>query len=111
MAEFYQMNTDEVIQKLESNRNGLKEKEVRERLKKYGFNELKEKERISALTIFLSQFKNFLVIILIIATIISAVFGEIIEGLAVVSKLTNVETDSQDWPKINLFVEKVEVLK
>jgi len=39
------------------------------------------------------------------------VFGEIIEGLAVVSKLTNVETDSQDWPKINLFVEKVEVLK
>ena len=39
------------------------------------------------------------------------VFGEIIEGFSVVSKLTNVTTDSQDWPKVNLYVEKVEVLK
>mgnify|MGYP001570368376 CR=1 FL=1 len=38
------------------------------------------------------------------------VFGEIIEGLSVVSKLTDVATDSQDWPKDNLYVEKVEIL-
>jgi peptidyl-prolyl cis-trans isomerase B (cyclophilin B) len=39
------------------------------------------------------------------------VFGEIIKGLSVVSKLTDVETDSQDWPNVDLYVKKVEVLK
>jgi peptidyl-prolyl cis-trans isomerase B (cyclophilin B) len=39
------------------------------------------------------------------------VFGEIIKGLSVVSKLTDVKTDSQDWPNVDLYVEKVEVLK
>jgi len=39
------------------------------------------------------------------------VFGEIISGYSVVPKLTHVSTNSQDWPKENLFVEKVEILK
>lgn len=39
------------------------------------------------------------------------VFGEIISGLSVVPKLTDVETDSRDWPYQDLYIEKVEVIK
>lgn len=39
------------------------------------------------------------------------VFGEIIEGFDVVPKLTAVETDGQDWPREDLFILKVEILK
>lgn len=39
------------------------------------------------------------------------VFGEIIAGLSVVPKLTDVETDSRDWPYNDLYIEKVEVIK
>jgi len=39
------------------------------------------------------------------------VFGEIIKGLAVVSKLTAVKTDSRDWPNTELHVKKVVVVK
>ncbi|MGE0560603.1 MAG: peptidylprolyl isomerase [Flavobacteriales bacterium] len=39
------------------------------------------------------------------------VFGEIIEGFNVVPKLTNVRTDSRDWPHDDILIEKVVVIK
>ena len=39
------------------------------------------------------------------------VFGEIIEGISVVPKLTSVATDSRDWPIDDLYIEKVEVIR
>ena len=39
------------------------------------------------------------------------VFGEITFGVSVVSKLTSVETDTQDWPKTDIFITKVEVVE
>lgn len=39
------------------------------------------------------------------------VFGEIIEGFEVVPKLTAVDTDGQDWPREDLFIISVEILK
>lgn len=39
------------------------------------------------------------------------VFGEIIEGFNVVPKLTNVKTDSRDWPNDDILIEKVVVIK
>lgn len=39
------------------------------------------------------------------------VFGEIIEGFSVVPKLTNVRTDSRDWPHDDILIEKVVVVK
>ncbi len=41
---------------------------------------------------------------------VHTVFGEIIEGYEVVSKLTAVTTDSRDWPNTDLFITKVQVL-
>ncbi|MAG50394.1 haloacid dehalogenase [archaeon] len=73
--EYYQQGIKEVVNNLKSSFNGLKEKDAKQRLKKYGYNEIEEKNKISILKIFLSQFTDFLIIILILAAIISFAVG------------------------------------
>ena len=77
MTDVYQQSTDEVMQKLGVTDQGLIQESVQERRQEYGFNELEEGKRKSTLQVFFEQFKDFLVIILIVAAIISAFLGEI----------------------------------
>ena len=58
---------------------GLTKIEVEEKQKQYGFNELKAKKKKSLFVKFLEEFKDFMIIILIIAAIISGIVG-VIEG-------------------------------
>ena len=69
------MDIKDVISNLQSSPKGLSEEEANARLKKYGYNELTEKKKTSALKIFLRQFKNIFVIILIIGIILSIGIG------------------------------------
>jgi Ca2+-transporting ATPase len=62
---------------------GLTPEEAAERLKKYGPNELTEKPRPGFFQMLLSQFNNFLVIILIVAAVISLLLGEIVDAVAI----------------------------
>jgi Ca2+-transporting ATPase len=66
---------DEVMHELDVTNEGLTSQEVQERLKKYGYNELVAKKRRSALSMFLGEFKDIFIILLIVATIFSAVIG------------------------------------
>ncbi len=59
---------------------GLSEDEVKSRLEKYGYNELKKEEKISPITLFFNQFKNILIIILLIAIVLSALVGETVDA-------------------------------
>ena len=59
---------------------GLTEEEVKRRIEKYGYNELKKEEQVSPFTLFVNQFKNILIIILLIATALSALVGEIFDA-------------------------------
>ena len=77
MKNYFSKSKDEILQELQVTEKGLTTSEAQERVKKYGKNQLNEEEKISTLAVFLSQFKDFLVIILIIASIISAVSGNI----------------------------------
>jgi len=77
------MRTEEALQTLKTNLHGLDDKEARRRLDEYGPNELLEKKKISPIKIFLGQFKDFLVIILLIATVISALLGELLDASAI----------------------------
>lgn len=71
----------EVLRKVNTDqRKGLTTEEVRKRLDIYGYNEFKKEERVSPLTIFFNQFKNVLIIILLIATLLSALVGEIFDA-------------------------------
>jgi magnesium-transporting ATPase (P-type) len=63
MANWHGMERKEVLSSLGSALEGLTQTEAKARLEKYGPNELMEKEKISALKIFIDQFKNFLIII------------------------------------------------
>ena len=59
---------------------GLSEEEVKKRLEEYGYNELKKEEGASPFMLLVNQFKNVLIIILLIATGLSALVGEIFDA-------------------------------
>lgn len=73
---FYNQTSEEVMKNLQVNDKGLNDLEIKNRREKYGFNELSEGAKKSHLQIFLEQFKDFLVLILIGAAIISSFLGK-----------------------------------
>ncbi|MGB9853815.1 MAG: cation-translocating P-type ATPase [Candidatus Bathyarchaeales archaeon] len=72
---WHALGTDEVLQELNVSREGLSSQEARERLAKYGYNEIKKVKRRTALHMFLDEFKDIFILLLIAATIFSAVIG------------------------------------
>lgn len=62
---------------------GLTKNEAEKRLKTYGLNQLENKKKISPIHIFLSQFNDFIVWVLIAATIISGVMGEKADAITI----------------------------
>ncbi len=82
--EWYKLSTDDVLERLTTSANqGLGNEEAQRRLQQYGRNELEEKGAVSRWTIFLNQFKELLVIILIIAAIVSLALGEIVDAVVI----------------------------
>ncbi len=75
VEEFYNMTSGEALTRLRSSPEGLQDAEARERLQKHGPNELAELTRLNPWKIFLSQFTELLVVILMIAAAISAFIG------------------------------------
>ena len=69
--DYQQKYLEQIYKELDTNKNGLNSQEAKERITRYGLNELKEARKISALSIFLRQFKSPIVWILIAALIIS----------------------------------------
>src|SRR5512139_3887362 len=66
---------EDVMQELNVTSQGLTTQEAQQRISKYGYNELVAKKRKSALSLFLSQFKDVFILLLIAATILSALIG------------------------------------
>lgn len=64
---------------------GLTEKEVKQKFKKHGPNILSQKKKTSAFKIIVDQFSNFMTLILIASTIISAFMGEITEAVTIIA--------------------------
>jgi len=83
MKEFFwhSMGVDAVLEELDTDpHKGLADEEIERRIGEYGYNELKQQGRISPYQIFFNQFKNILIIILILAILLSALVGEIIDA-------------------------------
>jgi len=81
---WHAMEPLQVLKELNSDPyQGLSKDEVKRRLEKYGYNELKKEEKISLLTLFFNQFKNILIIILIIAIVLSALVGEVVDAMII----------------------------
>lgn len=76
MKSYYKKSPEESLEVVGVTSKGLNEEEIKKRREEYGFNELEEAARKSHVQVFLDQFKDFLVIILLGAAIISAFLGK-----------------------------------
>lgn len=80
---FYKKDIKEVLAELKTDKDGLSSKEVDKRLQQHGPNELKKEKKFTALKIFISQFKNAFLLLLIFAGFLSLILGEKIEAIAI----------------------------
>ena len=74
--DMYQMSKEEVLSKLHTKEEGLDGREAGRRQETYGYNELADVEKKPVWRIFLEQFKDFLVLILIAAALVSGILGD-----------------------------------
>ena len=74
---FYNMTKEEILVFFNTSLKGLSNKQVKENLKKFGKNEIIEKKKVGVFSVFFSQFKDLLVIILVISAIISIFIDEL----------------------------------
>ena len=86
MRNWWQLDIQEIISSLETDlTNGLSSSEAKDRLEKYGPNQLKEKKKQTALDIFLDQFRDFIIWVLIGASIVSGFIGEWVDAIAIIA--------------------------
>ena len=87
MINWYNKTIEEVADELGTNLDlGLNQKSINEKIAKYGLNELKAEKKKSLLVKFLEQFKDFMIIVLIIAAIISGAIS-IAQGEAITDSI------------------------
>ncbi|MBK8545909.1 MAG: cation-translocating P-type ATPase [Saprospiraceae bacterium] len=72
----YQQTIQTLIQHLNTTPSGLTSEEAEIRLNKYGLNELLEKKKTPVWLLFVMQFKDFMILILILAAVLSGVMGD-----------------------------------
>ena len=84
---FYQKDSVQVLNDLDSNLTGLTQEEVTSRLKNYGRNVLKEKPKTPTWKLFLESFKDPLVIILLVAAMTQVFLGDTVESLIIFAVL------------------------
>jgi len=83
--EWYALKAEEVLKHLEVRNEGLSSAEVEKRLAHYGPNQLKEAPRPGFLALLWGQLNNFVVILLIVASVISALLGDYVEAAAIMA--------------------------
>jgi Ca2+-transporting ATPase len=84
--EWFQKNKEDLITELNTDlEKGLTENEAANRLEKYGPNELKEEAKQSMLSKIIAQFNDFLILILIGASIVSFIVGEKIDSAVIIA--------------------------
>lgn len=84
----YQQRVEDVLVEVDSSIEGLSDEEAKRRYEKYGKNALEESKPKAAWIIFLEQYKDLMVIILIIAALISAISGEASSAIVILVVIT-----------------------
>jgi len=80
---WHTLTIKEIERRLNAGQGGLSPKEAEKRLKEFGLNKLEEEARESPFKSFLNQFKDFLIIILLLATAVSFALGETIDAIII----------------------------
>ena len=82
---FHTLSPEQVLDLLEVGPEGLRDSQAQERLERFGPNELAPAKKISPWLIFFRQFKNLLIIILILATVLSFLLGEHLDAWVILA--------------------------
>ncbi|MEM3578219.1 MAG: cation-translocating P-type ATPase [Candidatus Bathyarchaeia archaeon] len=82
---WHAMEIEETLKILNTKETGLSQEEAQKRLAEYGPNELKKEKGISPIRLFLEQFADILIIILLIATGLSIYLGEITDAIVIIA--------------------------
>lgn len=80
---WYLRDSDEVISLMDSSRNGLTQQAVKDRVEIYGLNKLEDKKKKPVWLLFLDQFKDFMILVLIAAAIISGFMGDVTDAIII----------------------------
>lgn len=79
----YNQSFSDLLSKFKSSTEGLTKAAVQKRFEQYGYNELEEKKKIPAWLLFLRQFKDFMILILIAAAILSGIMGDLTDTIII----------------------------
>ncbi|MBI4438827.1 cation-translocating P-type ATPase [Candidatus Woesearchaeota archaeon] len=82
--DFYSAEIKDVFLNAGSSKDGLSASEAKARLKRHGFNELVRKKRRTALKIFFEQFRNFLILLLLCASVLAVFLGDYVEAVGMI---------------------------
>lgn len=82
--DWHTKTAEHTLQELQSSKSGLTNEEAKKRLILYGPNELKETVKRTHLQMLLDQFKDFMIIVLVVAAIISGILGEVADTIAII---------------------------
>lgn len=82
--EWQKKTEKEIMEILKTNRNGLKQEEANERIKKYGLNELPKAKKDNIFKIFFSEFNDPIIWLLIVSIIFSFIVGEVVDACAII---------------------------
>lgn len=88
MAHFYQSSSDDILKTLQTSEKGLTEQDVKQRQEQYGLNILMEEKEASVFKIFIDQFKDLLVLILMAAALISMLSDNIESACVILAVIT-----------------------
>ena len=118
--EWYKINNDDVIKKIKSDINGLTSSEVKKRQERDGLNVLPKEEKDGPIKIFLSEFKDPIIWLLLVAIIFSFIVNEYMDGFAIlfIVLIDAILGTVQEWKASksaealeNLITVKVKVLR
>nr|WP_315019807.1 cation-translocating P-type ATPase [uncultured Aminipila sp.] len=87
MKKYELMSVEEVLNDLKTGKDGLSQEQIAHNKEQYGENKLEEGKPVSPIIVFFSQFKDFLVIILIVAALISAAMGKFESTMVIIAVL------------------------
>jgi len=82
---WHTLEVEEAMRVLETGPGGLSEEEAKRRLSEYGPNELRKEKRKSPLILFFEQFKSYIIIILLVATVLSLILGEVLDAITILA--------------------------
>jgi Ca2+-transporting ATPase len=80
---WHSLPVPDVLSQLETSEKGLTSDQVKTRLAEYGYNELQDEAKKSPWLLLLDQFKNLLIIILLVAVVLSAFLGEVTDAIVI----------------------------